>query len=76
MTEDNEIPGDDIAVLPIFTHLIFIRFHGHKAPARSKAEDCAVKMVNVLLFQSINSILTVFQANKHIRALHGAPGCL
>lgn len=33
-------------------------------------------MVNLLLFQAINNILTVFQANEHIRALHSASGCL
>ena len=33
-------------------------------------------MVNLLLFQSINNILAIFQANEHIGALQVRSGCL
>ncbi|HFT8731086.1 TPA: hypothetical protein ACGSZS_003485 [Escherichia coli] len=34
------------------------------------------EMINLLLFHAINALLAVFQANKQIRGLHAASGCL
>lgn len=40
------------------------------------AGENAANVIVVPIFQAISALLTVFAAIEHIRALHGAGGCL